>query len=73
MYVYGEPLAKSSERRNGSSDLFLFSNKMVKAYRKNFTNIVSKKVTFIESTLNYYRPGRHLISMTSAEHTQQNS
>lgn len=44
-------MAKRSERRrNGSSDHFLFSNQMVKAYRKNVTNIVSKKVTTIEST-----------------------
>lgn len=52
MYAYGELLAKRSEKRkNGSSDHFLFSNKMEKAYRKNFTNVVSKKVTFIEPTL----------------------
>lgn len=49
VHACGEPLAKRPERRrNESSDNFLFSNEMVKAYRKYFTNIVSKKVTSIE-------------------------
>lgn len=39
---------KGQRRINESSDHFLFSNKMVKAYRKYFTNTISKKVAFKE-------------------------